>query len=192
MSSLWAEHKKSLYAKKEPFGSFFLAEYLFLAVVTTAALLMMAAVMMLPFMVMVTSGLGILLQLSFGKSLGCLICIPLNTGIDLDACLGQGYLSSAANAAADQSLHLMLFEKNRQSAVTGAAGIHHSALISLAAFHLIHLELLGFAKVLEHLAVFIGYCDFHGESSPPFCNGPGGRNGRSRPREGTPPPDLPQ
>ena len=67
---------------------------------------MMAAVMMLPFMVVVASGLGILLQLPFSKSLGCLIRIPLNAGIDLDACLGQGYLSSAANAAADQSLHL--------------------------------------------------------------------------------------
>ena len=89
-----------------------------------AALFMMAAVMMLPFMVMVASGLGILLQLSFGKSLGCLICIPLNTGIDLDACLGQGHLSSAADAAADQSLHLMLFEKNRQSAVSGLSLIH--------------------------------------------------------------------
>ena len=160
-------------------------------VVLSLSMVMMAAMMMLPFMVMVTSGLGILLQLSFGKSLSGLICIPLNARINLDACLGQGHLSSAANAAADQSLHLMLFEKNRQSAVTGAAGIHHSALISLTLFHLIHLELLGFAKVLEHLAVFIGYRDFHGKS-PPFCNGPGGRNGRSRPREGTPPPDLPQ
>ena len=54
-------------------------------VVLSLAMVMMAAVMMLPFMVVVASGLGILLQFSFGKSLGCLICIPLNTGIDLDA-----------------------------------------------------------------------------------------------------------
>lgn len=153
-------------------------------------LFMMAAVMMLPFMVMVASGLGVLLQFSFGKSLGRLIRIPLNAGINLDACLGQSHLSSAADAAADQGLHLMLFEKNCQSAVSGAAGVYYSALAGLAVFHLIHLELLGFAKVLEHLAVFIGYCDFHGEYSPPFCNEPGGRNGRSRPRGGTPPPDL--
>ena len=156
-------------------------------VVLSLSMVMMAAMMMLPFMVMVTSGLGILLQLSFGKSLSGLICIPLNAGIDLNARLSQGCLSPTADAAADQSLHLMLFEENRQSTVSGAAGIHHGSFIRLTVFHLIHLKLLGFAKVLEHLAVFISYCDFHGKS-PPSYNGPVGRNGRSRPREGTPPP----
>ena len=156
-------------------------------VVLSLSMVMMSAVMMLPFMVVIAGGLGILLQLSFGQCLSGLICIPLNAGIDLDACLSQGCLSPAADAAADQSLHLMLFEKNRQSAVSGAAGIHHGSFIRLTVFHLIHLKLLGFAKVLEHLAVFISYCDFHGKS-PPFYNGPVGRNGRSPLRGGTLPP----
>ena len=91
------EHKNAYTQKRSRSAPFFLAEHLFLAVVAAAALLVMAAVMMLPFMMVVASGLGILFQLSFGKSLGRLIRIPLNAGIDLDACLGKGHLSSTGS-----------------------------------------------------------------------------------------------
>ena len=85
--------------------------------------------------------------------------------VQLDARLGQGCFGAAANAAADEGVHALGLQKARQGPVAGAVGIHylrgkHPALLSL-----INFELGRVAEVLEHLAVFIGHCDFHKNSS---------------------------
>ena len=45
--------------------------------------------------------------------------------------------------------------------MAGAVGIHHLRGKHPALLSLINFELGRVAEVLEHLAVFIGYCDFH-------------------------------
>ena len=55
-------------------------------------------------------------------------------------------------------------QKARQGPVAGAVGIHHLRGGHPALLGLINFELGRVAEVLEHLAVFIGYCDFHKKS----------------------------
>ena len=71
---------------------------------------------------------------------------------------------AAANAAADEGIHALGLQKARQGPVAGAVGIHHLRGGHPALLGLINFELGRVAEVLEHLAVFIGYCDFHKKS----------------------------
>lgn len=45
--------------------------------------------------------------------------------------------------------------------MAAAVGIHHYRMGYLAIFYSIQLKLSGVTKMLEHLTVFISYCDFH-------------------------------
>lgn len=69
--------------------------------------------------------------------------------------------------AADQGIHLTVLQKASQGPVSAAIGIHHLGGGYGAVLHIIELELCRVAKVLEHLAVFIGDCDFHEDASFP-------------------------
>ena len=61
----------------------------------------------------------------------------------------------------------MVLQKASQGPVSAAIGIHHLGGGYGAVLHIIELELCRVAKVLEHLAVFIGDCDFHEDASFP-------------------------
>ena len=83
-------------------------------------------------------------------------------GVELDAGLRQGGAGPGADAAADQGVHPVALEEARQGAVAAAHGADHLGGGHRAVRRVVQLELLTVAEVLKHLAVFIGYRDFHG------------------------------
>ena len=93
--------------------------------------------------------------------------VALAAGVQPDTCLRQRHLGPTADAAADQGIHLTVLQKASQGPVSAAIGIHHLGGGYGAVLHIIELELCRVAKVLEHLAVFIGDCDFHEDASFP-------------------------
>ena len=62
-------------------------------------------------------------------------------------------------------VHLESLQEGSQGAVAAAVGVDHRGADDLAVLHIIELELLGVAEMLENAAVFIGYCDSHGSFS---------------------------
>ena len=89
-------------------------------------------------------------------------------GVQPDARFRQRHLGAAADAAADQGIHLVCLQEARQGPVAAAVGVHHLGGDDRAVLHVIELELCRVTEVLEHLAVFIGDCDFHDDASFPF------------------------
>ena len=110
--------------------------------------------------VMVTGDTGIL-QLTGQVSSHSRIRIPLCAGEHLDAGFRQSALGAAAQTAADQHFHPGIRQHTRQRAMAAAVGADHLRGNDLAVLHLIHFEILGFAKVLKNLTVVIGYRNFH-------------------------------
>jgi hypothetical protein len=107
------------------------------------------------------------------------VCIAGKAAEQLDAGLHQRHLRPGADAAAEQDVCAMLYEKARQCAVALTIRRDDLGAQELAVFGLIELELCGAAKVLEHLTVFERDCDFHenvsftaGFVQPPGCSLP--------------------
>lgn len=88
------------------------------------------------------------------------VCIAGKAAEQLDAGLHQRCLRPGADAAAEQDVCAMLYEKARQCAVALTIRRDDLGAQELAVFGLIELELCGAAKVLEHLTVFEWDCDF--------------------------------
>ena len=84
-----------------------------------------------------------------------------HAAVELDPGLGQRVLGPGANAAADEDVHLSGPQEAGQGAMAAAGGVHHLAVEDPAQAHIVKLKLLGMAKVLEDLAVFIGHCNAH-------------------------------
>ena len=111
------------------------------------------------------------------------VCGAGKAAEQLDAGLHQRHLRTGADAAAEQDVCAMLYEKARQCAVAltirrDDLGAQELAVFGLV-FGLIELELCGAAKVLKHLTVFERDCDFHENVSftacfvqPPGCSLP--------------------
>ena len=76
-----------------------------------------------------------------------------------------GFLQSparaAADPAADQRIHMDLFQNIRQSAVPAAVGADDRGERHLTVFHVIDLEALRMPEVLKNLSVLISYRDSH-------------------------------
>ena len=117
--------------------------------------------------VMITPDIGVEVQLACCQCFCCCISVAGNTTIKPDTHIAQCHLGTAANTAADQGIHLTVLQKASQGPVSAAIGIHHLGGGYGAVLHIIELELCRVAKVLEHLAVFIGDCDFHEDASFP-------------------------
>ena len=107
------------------------------------------------------------------------VCGAGKASEQLDAGLHQRHLRPGADAAAEQDVCAMLYEKARQCAVALTIRRDDLGTQELAVFGLIELELCGAAKVLEHLTVFKRNCDFHENVSfiacfvqPPGCSLP--------------------
>ena len=86
-------------------------------------------------------------------------------GVQLDACLCQSHLGTAADAAADEAVYPVGSQEARQGAMAAAVGVHYLGGDYGAVFHIVELELSRMAEVLEDLSVFIGNCDFHVDAS---------------------------
>ena len=87
----------------------------------------------------------------------------LHAAVYLNAHFRQSSLRTAANAAADERIHLQTAQKPSQRTVTAAPGGNEHFVGNLPVLHLIELELLGMTKVLENLSVLIGNSNHHGE-----------------------------
>ena len=100
-------------------------------------------------------------QLALQIGVHRLIRVSGGAGAQLDALLRQSGLGAAADAAADQNVDAAIAQQGGQGAVAAAVGVDDLRGDHPAVLHLIDLERLRVAEVLEHFAVFIGDCDFH-------------------------------
>ena len=111
--------------------------------------------------VVVAFGIGIILQRTLCQSLRGCIGRTRNPAVELDSRLGQRILRTHADAAADQCIRLGGFQESGQCAVTTAIGWYDLLGNDLAILHVVELELLGVAEMLEDLSVFVRHCDSH-------------------------------
>ena len=112
--------------------------------------------------VVVAMDIGVEGQLSLRQCLSRGIRAAGHAAVEPDARLCQSHLGTAADAAADQGIHIQGVQNPGQRAVAAAVGVHHFRRHHLAVLDVIDLELLGVAKVLENFAVFISNCYTHG------------------------------
>ena len=130
-------------------------------VIAAAVLTATAIMMVMVLSVVVALYMGIEIQLSCQECFHSRVRIAGNTAIQLNVSRCQGHLGAAANTTADQNLRVQRVQNTCQRAVAAAVGIHHLGRNDLALSHIIDFELLGVAKVLEDLTVFISYRDSH-------------------------------
>ena len=138
----------------------------FLAVVVPAFMtfsMVMPALVAFPVVmaVVIAFSIGIILQCTLCQSLSGRIGRTGDTAVELDARLGQRSLRAHANAAADQRVHLCGFQKSGQCTVAAAVGGYDLLRDDFPVLHVIELELLRVAEMLEDLSVFVSYCNSH-------------------------------
>lgn len=132
------------------------------AVVLAATAVFTASVILAVMMVMVvTFGIGIISKVTCNKALYRLVCISVDTDIELNACLGKRHLSTSANAAADQHIYIELGKKAGECAVSAAIGVDHLSGKNFIAINGINLKLLRVAEMLKNFTIAVSYCDFH-------------------------------
>ncbi len=90
-----------------------------------------------------------------------LIGIAGGSGAQLDAVLFQRPLGASADTAADEHVDPLSVQKPGQSTVSGSVGSDDLAAEDLSVLHVIYFKLFGVSEMLEHVPVFIGYCDLH-------------------------------
>ncbi len=111
--------------------------------------------------VMTALNIGIVFQTVGNQCCHRIIGFALNAAVKPDSCFRKGSLCAAANAAADQSIHLMVQKKACQRSVAAAHGIYHLFSYNLLIFNIIEFKLLCMAKMLKYISVFISYCNSH-------------------------------
>lgn len=114
---------------------------------------------------MVAMNVGIKGQISVEQCLYRIIGGAGNAAEELDTGLFQCILGAAADAAANQCVHIVVSQKSCQCAVPLSHGIHHKFLDDGVVFDVVYLELRGVAEMLEDHAVFIGDCNSHNSFS---------------------------
>ena len=93
------------------------------------------------------AGIGIVVQLTGQQGVDSIIGIAVDAAVELDACLVQGSAGAAADAAADQGIHLVNGQITRQSAVAGTGDAEDLGVDDGAVLDLVELELGGVAEV---------------------------------------------
>ena len=112
--------------------------------------------------VVVAADAGVVGQLACQEICHSVIRIAGNAAVKLNASLRQSHLGTAADAAADQGVHLVGGQEASQGAVAGTGNIHYLGSDDDAVLHLVELELGAVAEVGEDLFILIGCCDNHG------------------------------
>ena len=82
------------------------------------ALMMMAAFAFMMFMMMIASGIRVIFQSSFRKSLCRCVSRSLNTGIEPDFCISQRCLGAYSDPAANQGIGFDCLQQTRKRAMT--------------------------------------------------------------------------
>ena len=132
------------------------------AVVLLATAVFTASVLLAVMMVMVVAfGIGIISKVPCNKALYRLVCISIDTAIELNACLGKCHLCAAADTAADQHICIELGKKPCECTMSASVGVDHLSGENFIAFNSINLELLRVTEVLKNFTIAISYCDFH-------------------------------
>lgn len=131
------------------------------AVAGAAVLIFAAVVLAMAVIVVVAVDVRIIGKLSSQEGLYRRVGLAADAAIELNARLGQRHLGAAADAAAQEHLHLGVGQKSGQRAVSLAVGVHHLGGHHLPVLDVVELELFRVAEVLENHAVFIGDCNSH-------------------------------
>lgn len=104
---------------------------------------------------------GEVFEVAVEKLLDGLVRFAADAAVERDARFAQRHLRASADAAADQRVHAVEFQKARQRAVTAAHGVHDALRKDLSILDVVQLELGRVAEMLENHAVFVGDCDSH-------------------------------
>jgi len=145
------------------------------AVAVTVTALMAFAVMAAPavaatvvttLVVVLAHGVGIVLEIPGCQSRCRSVGFSHHTGVEQNARLIQSRPGTAADAAADQGIDLHLGQEARQGPMAAAVGGHHYSVDDLTVLHIVNLELLRMAKVLEYLTVLVSHRNTHGYIPP--------------------------
>lgn len=129
-----------------------------LSVVVTASVSVAMTVIV---SVVAAADLRVIVQVSCQIRLDCFIGISRCASIELYARFPKGCLSSTADPAADQHICTCLRKESTKSSVALAVRIDDLAVDDFAILHIVELELLCVAKVLEYLSVIVCNCDPH-------------------------------
>ncbi len=131
----------------------------FVVVVPSAAMLAAFAVVMVA--VVAAQNIWIKAEASAQERLHGLIRIAGYAAVERDPGFLQSPARTAADSAADQRIHMDLFQNIGQGAMAAAVGIDHCGKRHFAVLHVINLEALRMPEVLKNLSVFISYRDSH-------------------------------
>lgn len=112
---------------------------------------MLAAFMMRPMMAALHG--GVICERAVEQSRNRIIRIACCAAIKPDSAFLKCTLCTRADSAADQRVHLKLFQDVRKRPMAAAVCVNNSSNADPAAFHIIHLEAFRVAKVLENFPV---------------------------------------
>ena len=131
--------------------------------VAAAVVLMVAAAVVAMVLVVVMALYGrVIGQRSSQKAGHRLIGGAGHTAVELNTSLCQSCPGTSSNTATDQGVHTALRQQASQSAMAAPVGAENGRRLNRPLSYIIDLKLLRMAKVLEHLAIFIGHRDlFH-------------------------------
>ena len=130
-----------------------------------AAALMAAAMSMV---MMIAVHVRVISQVTLQKSLDSVICISGNASVKSDTCFSQSILCSAAYAATDKHIYLVVCQKSRKGSMTASICIYNMFCGYLAVLGIVYLKLLRMAEVLKNLSVFVSHCYSHNVLSSLF------------------------
>ena len=89
------------------------------------------------------------------------ICVSGHTAIQTDTGLRQSSFGTGADAAADQRINTVAQQESGQSTMPAPRDRHCFSRNDRSVRNSIKAKGLRMSKVLEHLSVFIGNCNFH-------------------------------
>lgn len=123
---------------------------------------MSAAGMCFAIMVMViTADMGIVVQGPRQQRFDGIVCAAADATIKLNARLSQRRLCATANAATDQGIYAIFYQKTSQCAVSISVSIYYLCACDFAIRYIVNLKSFCVSKVLENFSIFISYCNFH-------------------------------
>ena len=121
-----------------------------------------AVVIAVLMVVVITVNIGIKAQPTADERVYSIIRAALHTAVKLNACLLERLLCAAADAAADERIHMGIFEKARQRAVAAAHGGKDYFGDDGIVLHVIKGEVSRVTKMLKDISIFISDCNSHG------------------------------
>lgn len=122
---------------------------------------MAAAFSAVMFSVMVAAHIRIVIKIPFQKRVHRRVRIAGYAAVKPDSRCRKRVLRACADAAADQGVHLIFFQKSCQRPVSVSVCIHNCGRHYFPVLHVIDLELLRMTEMLKNLSVFVSYTNFH-------------------------------